>query len=157
MRIPWQAGRKRNRPLRGLVPKSSRSDQRKVSPISYSENIQLLAIPGKISLPDMLETIRGLGVRSLMVEGGARVIKSFLSAAGSSVSKLPVVDAIIVTVAPIFVGDEGVGYGSELHANEVAFLSAPRLFLAHIFSIAHSCRGSMMVTPRYSAEMPFWR
>jgi 2,5-diamino-6-(ribosylamino)-4(3H)-pyrimidinone 5'-phosphate reductase len=40
-----------------------------------------------------------------MVEGGARVIRSFFAASASS----SLVDSIIVTVAPIFVGD-GVGY-----------------------------------------------
>jgi 2,5-diamino-6-(ribosylamino)-4(3H)-pyrimidinone 5'-phosphate reductase len=40
-----------------------------------------------------------------MVEGGARVIGSFLSAG--------TVDAVIVTIAPRFVGEDGTGYRSE--------------------------------------------
>lgn len=41
-----------------------------------------------------------------MVEGGATVIQSFLTES--------LVDTVIVTVAPIFVGADGVGYDSGL-------------------------------------------
>lgn len=37
-----------------------------------------------------------------MVEGGARIISSFL-AEGT-------IDALIITIAPVFIGDAGVGY-----------------------------------------------
>lgn len=43
-----------------------------------------------------------------MVEGGARIIQSFLS------SNPSVVDTIIVTTAPGFIGRNGVGYGEQL-------------------------------------------
>ena len=43
-----------------------------------------------------------LGIRSLMVEGGARVIESFLQAG--------VTKSLIITVCPILVGTEGIGY-----------------------------------------------
>jgi 2,5-diamino-6-(ribosylamino)-4(3H)-pyrimidinone 5'-phosphate reductase len=42
-----------------------------------------------------------------MVEGGARIIQSFLLASATSE---PLVDALIVTTAPILIGREGVGY-----------------------------------------------
>jgi 2,5-diamino-6-(ribosylamino)-4(3H)-pyrimidinone 5'-phosphate reductase len=42
-----------------------------------------------------------------MVEGGARIIQSFLASAASK----PLVDALIVTTAPMLIGREGVGYG----------------------------------------------
>ncbi|KAI0660610.1 bacterial bifunctional deaminase-reductase [Cubamyces menziesii] len=73
---------------------------------------------GLIAIPDLLAALRELGVRSLMVEGGARVIRSFLSAAqrsGNPTQKA--VDALVVTVAPTLVGSAGVGYGTELHAD----------------------------------------
>lgn len=41
-----------------------------------------------------------------MVEGGAQVIKSFLS----SSSEHGLVDTLVVTVAPVIVGAYGVGY-----------------------------------------------
>jgi riboflavin biosynthesis pyrimidine reductase len=37
-----------------------------------------------------------MGIKSLMVEGGARVITSFLAAG--------LVDSIVITIAPVFVG-----------------------------------------------------
>lgn len=43
-----------------------------------------------------------------MVEGGARVIDSFLQASLST----PLIDTLIVTVAPILVGADGVAYGT---------------------------------------------
>lgn len=71
---------------------------------------RLIAIPrGDEGLPDLLETLRALytlGLDSLMVEGGARVLASFLRAR--------LVDQAVVTVAPLWVGglpalDGGVG------------------------------------------------
>jgi 2,5-diamino-6-(ribosylamino)-4(3H)-pyrimidinone 5'-phosphate reductase len=48
-----------------------------------------------------------------MVEGGAQVIESFL-AESSRENPSGVIDTVIVTVAPTFVGVEGVGYGVPL-------------------------------------------
>ena len=91
---------------------------------------------GLVDVRALLGALRGLGVRSLMVEGGARVIRSFLHAArgegeGESVAagagagesagrRRPVVDALVVTVAPTVVGDAGVGYGAGLCAQDVS-------------------------------------
>jgi len=51
---------------------------------------------GRIHLPSLLATLHQLGIRSLMVEGGARIITSFLAER--------LVDRLIVTVAPMLVG-----------------------------------------------------
>uniref|UniRef100_A0A0W0F1R9 2,5-diamino-6-ribosylamino-4(3H)-pyrimidinone 5'-phosphate reductase n=1 Tax=Moniliophthora roreri TaxID=221103 RepID=A0A0W0F1R9_MONRR len=59
-----------------------------------SDNLKLSAV---------LEYLHEHQIRSLMVEGGARVIRSFFA-------EESMVDTIIVTIAPTFVGDEGVGY-----------------------------------------------
>ena len=88
---------------------------------------------GTIAIPDLLATLRSLGVRSLMVEGGARVIRSFLEAARTQpaaqkeqtlgspggTGAATIVDALVVTVAPTIVGEAGVGYGSGLHPDKV--------------------------------------
>ena len=50
----------------------------------------------------MLQVLRDSAINSLMVEGGARIIESFLREGA--------VDALIITIAPVFVGDAGVGY-----------------------------------------------
>jgi len=72
--------------------------------------IEIQNMDGALSIPDLLASLLTFGIRSLMVEGGAKVIQSFLTSAKSSV------DVIIVTVAPILVGDNGVGYGTNLYS-----------------------------------------
>jgi len=61
---------------------------------------------GYLPIPSVLEALRKHGIRSLMVEGGAQVIRSFST---QSVTKA-LVDTIIVTIAPTFVGDGAVSY-----------------------------------------------
>src|SRR5690606_10334012 len=51
---------------------------------------------GRLSLAALLTTLGLAGISSLMVEGGARVITSFLQA--------HLVDQVILTVAPLFIG-----------------------------------------------------
>jgi GTP cyclohydrolase II len=53
-----------------------------------------LEAQGRLSLPAMLHTLAGMGINSLMVEGGAQVITSFLQ------SRL--VDQVVLTIAPRF-------------------------------------------------------
>ncbi|KAJ3553419.1 hypothetical protein NM688_g3624 [Phlebia brevispora] len=73
--------------------------------------IEVSGDDGHITISDMLSTLRQSGVRSLMVEGGASVIQSFMAdASGSGTPHY--VDTVIVTVAPLFVGAEGVSYGA---------------------------------------------
>jgi 2,5-diamino-6-(ribosylamino)-4(3H)-pyrimidinone 5'-phosphate reductase len=66
--------------------------------------------PGLLSIRTVLETLRGLGIRSVMVEGGAKVIGSFFA---EELHGKSVVDTVIITVAPSFVGEHGVGYNVE--------------------------------------------
>lgn len=57
-----------------------------------------------LSLPAILKSLTDLGIRSLMAEGGARIIGSFFEAPEN------IVDTLIITVAPVLVGSDGVGY-----------------------------------------------
>ena len=68
-------------------------------------------IPGFLSITDVLTKLQELGIRSLMVEGGATVIASFLKSVShpSGIPK-PLVDTLIITVAPTMVGDQGIAY-----------------------------------------------
>ena len=50
-----------------------------------------------------------------MVEGGARVIQSFLAA---EATHRGCIDKVIITVAPALVGDDGVGYGATLLSSD---------------------------------------
>ena len=51
---------------------------------------------GRVDLTQMLEVLSALGIRSLMVEGGAQVIGAFLQAR--------LVDEVVITLAPRFIG-----------------------------------------------------
>lgn len=69
-------------------------------------------VPGGPS--DVLAVLRHLrqqGIKSLMVEGGRGVISSFFAARDAQ--GRPVVDRLIVTVAPTLVGPDGVGVALE--------------------------------------------
>ncbi|KZT72903.1 hypothetical protein DAEQUDRAFT_722532 [Daedalea quercina L-15889] len=69
---------------------------------------------GRISIPSLLVRLRELGIQSLMVEGGARVIQSFL---GVEARHRNCIDTVIITVAPTLVGNGGVGYGTDLSSD----------------------------------------
>ena len=61
---------------------------------------RVIALPadlgGKVDLANLLDWLGSEGITSLMVEGGAQVITSFL--------KRRLVDQVILTIAPIFIG-----------------------------------------------------
>lgn len=65
-----------------------------------AKGARVLELPGdgkgRVSLPHLLAQLDSLGVRSLMVEGGAAVITSFLAQR--------LADLAIVTVAPVILG-----------------------------------------------------
>ncbi|KAK7686728.1 hypothetical protein QCA50_010328 [Cerrena zonata] len=86
-------------------------DRKKALETTGAKVIEVKSENGQIYIPDLLQTLRSLGIRSLMVEGGARVIKSFLAESNA-------VNTIIITIAPKFVGSEGVGYGSDLTSSQ---------------------------------------
>jgi len=56
----------------------------------------------QLSIPEILKVLKDLGICSLMVEGGAKVIGSFLAES--------IVDVLIITVAPVLVGSDGITY-----------------------------------------------
>lgn len=64
----------------------------------------LLFPDSHLSLPLILKSLNDLSIRSLMVEGGARIIGSFFAA------REKIVDVLIITVAPVLVGSDGVDY-----------------------------------------------
>ncbi|KAJ4482077.1 dihydrofolate reductase-like domain-containing protein [Lentinula aciculospora] len=65
-----------------------------------------------LPIPLVLQTIHQLGISSVMVEGGAQVIRSFLSQ-NAVRSATSLVNTVIITIAPIFVGEDGVSYNAE--------------------------------------------
>ncbi|KZV80399.1 bacterial bifunctional deaminase-reductase [Exidia glandulosa HHB12029] len=68
----------------------------------------IFPIPGNgMDLHAMLDVLHERGIKSLMAEGGQRVISSFYAARDTD--GRPIVDTLIVTVAPMLVGAAGVG------------------------------------------------
>lgn len=63
-----------------------------------------------LDLPSVLRALRSEGIKSIMVEGGAKIIQSFLSTAVNHNT----IDTLVVTTAPGFIGRDGVGYGEGL-------------------------------------------
>lgn len=66
---------------------------------------------GLLSVSASLQKLHELNINSIMVEGGATVIGTFLTTAQSTDTS--VIDTIIVTIAPTFVGGGGTTYGIE--------------------------------------------
>jgi 2,5-diamino-6-(ribosylamino)-4(3H)-pyrimidinone 5'-phosphate reductase len=64
-------------------------------------------ISGRISPQDLPDILTQLGLRSVMIEGGSHILSAFLHSPRRADGS-PVVDNVIVTVAPMFIG-EGVG------------------------------------------------
>jgi 2,5-diamino-6-(ribosylamino)-4(3H)-pyrimidinone 5'-phosphate reductase len=62
---------------------------------------------GRIAPDTISSVLARLGVESVMIEGGSRVLSSFLRSPPREDGS-PMVDTVIVTVAPMFIGD-GVG------------------------------------------------
>ena len=78
-----------------------------------------------------------MNIHSLMVEGGASIIGSFLTEALPSLRSMPsksIVDTVIITIAPTFVGDDGIGYGTGRAGDKVDHLHL--LYHRNLFRIA---------------------
>ncbi|KAN0100400.1 Dihydrofolate reductase-like domain containing protein [Tylopilus felleus] len=73
---------------------------------------EIPCVSGFLSIPAFLQKLYENNIRSVMVEGGASVINAFMYQASQprGPGESPVIDSLIVTVAPILVGDDGLGY-----------------------------------------------
>ncbi|EPQ60287.1 dihydrofolate reductase [Gloeophyllum trabeum ATCC 11539] len=82
---------------------------------------RIFEVPGdgeSLSLPAVLTVLYDNWIESVMVEGGAKVINSFLNLAREE----DVVDTLIVTQAPVRLGEDAVGYGTNILAGGGAAL-----------------------------------
>ena len=98
LRFPLDANLLRH-PLPPLIATSEHADRERQKALE-SVGARVLRVPanaqGQVSLPALLERLAELQINSLMVEGGARIITSFL--------RERMVDHLVLTVAPRFVG-----------------------------------------------------
>ena len=85
--------------------------------------IRLPASNGLVDLAALLERLAAMGLNSLMVEGGAQIITSFLAAR--------LVDQVILTIAPLLVGGlrvvDNLGYANLRRFPRLRTLSYQRL------------------------------
>jgi riboflavin-specific deaminase-like protein len=80
-----------------VITTARSSEERRADLRARSIGVHIVeAGPRGVDLPAALEALRALGVRSLLVEGGARVITSFFA------EKL--VDRLVVGIAPTILG-----------------------------------------------------
>jgi 2,5-diamino-6-(ribosylamino)-4(3H)-pyrimidinone 5'-phosphate reductase len=65
---------------------------------------------GRFSWTEILSTLATRGIKSVMIEGGASVINDVLSQ--------NMADIIIITIAPVFIGRDGVGIAASFQKEE---------------------------------------
>jgi 3,4-dihydroxy 2-butanone 4-phosphate synthase/GTP cyclohydrolase II len=99
LRLPLDINLLRNHPLPPIIFTGEHADRERQK-ILEDAGARVIRLPSdaraRVSLPLMLERLSELGIKSLMVEGGARIITSFLCE--------QLVDHIVLTVAPVFLG-----------------------------------------------------
>jgi 3,4-dihydroxy 2-butanone 4-phosphate synthase/GTP cyclohydrolase II len=119
LRFPEDAYLLRRHPLKPWIATSAAADERKVRRLR-EQGVRLLRVAvneqGRLELADLLGQLRSYGIQRLMVEGGARVITSFLTER--------CIDRMVVTIAPLFVGGKPAMNGDCLRNGDGRF---PRL------------------------------
>jgi riboflavin biosynthesis pyrimidine reductase len=68
--------------------------------------VPIRAETGKFRWSDILSALTARGIKSLMIEGGARVISDVLSEG--------VADVVIITIAPVFLGRDAIAVAPSL-------------------------------------------
>lgn len=96
-----ERGRRSRREGHTRAPRRGRYVDPRIASYSFAK---IGRIPPS-SLPDILSS---LALSSVMIEGGSRVLSSFLRAPPRADGS-PLVDSVIITVAPMFSG-EGIGF-----------------------------------------------
>ncbi|KAF8140509.1 dihydrofolate reductase-like domain-containing protein [Boletus edulis] len=112
---------------------------------------EIPCVSGLLSILGLLRKLHECDIRSVMVEGGASVINTFMNQASQprGPGEPPVVDTLIVTVAPTIVGDDGLGYtvgvsGDKLSVSDhLVLLGMPTESLYQIPKFTHT-RTAMM-------------
>ena len=112
LRLPLNSNLLKNKisPLIATTTSASKEQQEKIEEIGGKIIRTLPNERGWVDINSLLGTLSDLGISNVMVEGGARVITSFLSQR--------LVDWIVITIAPTFLGG--------LHALENPLISGNR-------------------------------
>lgn len=98
------------------------ADPRKVEQLT-DRGVQLLILPisndEQVSLPELMDCLDQMGIKHLMVEGGAEVISRFFS--------LQLVDFLILTISPLILGGLPAVHFPETQAIGLTAYDFPRL------------------------------
>lgn len=99
LRLPLTARLLTGHPGKLIVATTETADPQKEAALSAA-GAKVVRLPatqnGQVSLPHLLQCLSKHGIQTLMVEGGASIITSFLAAR--------LVDRLVITVAPLLVG-----------------------------------------------------
>jgi 3,4-dihydroxy 2-butanone 4-phosphate synthase/GTP cyclohydrolase II len=99
LRLPLNAKLLNEHPRKPIVATTETADPQKEAALQDA-GATVFRLPatanGQVSLPHLLACLDQRGIRSLMVEGGAGIITSFLAG--------QLVDRLVITVAPLLVG-----------------------------------------------------
>lgn len=99
LRFPLEARLLQSNAIQPLVATCTDSDPEKAEALE-AKSVSILRMPldceGRIDLHALLGKLYELGYRRIMVEGGAKVITSFL--------KARLVDQVILTICPVYLG-----------------------------------------------------
>lgn len=99
LRLPLTAKLLTSHPRKPVVATTQTADPQKEAALSDA-GATVVRLPatkqGQVSLPHLLHCLDTHGIRTLMVEGGAEVINSFLAQ--------QLVDRLVITIAPMLVG-----------------------------------------------------
>jgi len=100
LRTPPEAYLLREHPLPAWIATIQETDHPRAKTLQEGTGARLLETPagegGHVHLSSLLEQLGALGINSLMVEGGAGIISSFLAG--------QLVDQICLTIAPLIIG-----------------------------------------------------
>jgi GTP cyclohydrolase II len=98
LRLPLNSNLLKNK-VSPLIATTASASREKQQGIEERGALVVRTLPderGWVDLHSLLDILANLGINNIMVEGGARVITSFLS--------LQLVDWIVITIAPTFLG-----------------------------------------------------
>jgi 3,4-dihydroxy 2-butanone 4-phosphate synthase/GTP cyclohydrolase II len=99
LRTPLNARLLTSHPLPAWIATTPDADPQRADALQAG-GARLLVLPadsaGRVSLPALFDCLADAGITSLMVEGGAQVIASFLNQR--------LADQVVVTIAPLFLG-----------------------------------------------------
>ncbi|ADL08431.1 bifunctional diaminohydroxyphosphoribosylaminopyrimidine deaminase/5-amino-6-(5-phosphoribosylamino)uracil reductase RibD [Thermosediminibacter oceani] len=117
-RMPPDARMLRCEGGRVILATTERADSERVSALK-ERGVEVIKVPpaeGRVDLSRLMEILGGMGITSVLVEGGSTLTSSLI--------KGNLVDKLLVFVAPVVIGGEGIDSVGKLHVDRLS--QAPR-------------------------------